>query len=101
MDAIHSRLHAFLLNLECLDVAGQRDAVYSEVMETFGRFDPPAGDRSHRWDLDLHGVQGCGASEEEAIANWKRLARDECELDAAEDDGFITVRPDLRRKGAA
>jgi len=75
MDALHNRLPAFLMNLECLSADGQMDVFVNEVMETFGRFDPPAGDRTHRWELDLHGISADGATEEEAIANWKRLAR--------------------------
>lgn len=101
MEALHSRLPAFLMNLECLDAQGQQDAFVNEAMETFGRFDAPAGDRSHRWELDLHGICADGATEEEAIANWKRLARQHCKLDSTEDDGFITVYPDLAKTGVA
>ncbi|AVO36618.1 hypothetical protein [Pukyongiella litopenaei] len=72
---IHDRLPAFLRNLDRLDASGQRDAVVNEVLETFGWMTPPAGDCTHQWELDLHGIAASGASEEEAIANWKRLAR--------------------------
>lgn len=100
MNALHSRLPAFLMNLDCLSADGQMDAFANEVMETFGRFDPPAGDRTHRWELDLHGISADGASEEEAMANWKRLARQTCEPDGIEDDGFITLHPPLKKIGA-
>ncbi len=62
MEALHSRLLAFLLNLGCLSADGQQ---------------------------------------EEAVANWKRLARQHCKLDGTEDDGFITVHPDLAKTGVA
>lgn len=100
MDALHHRLPAFLTNLDHLCAEGQLDAFVNEVLETHGRLTPPAGDRSHRWDLELHGVCADGATEEEAIANWKRLARQHCEMDT-EDDGFVTVHPPLARIGAA
>lgn len=96
-----NRLHAFLLNLECLDAHGQQDAFITETLKTFGCFAPPSGDRTHRWELELHGICADGATEEEAMANWKRLARQHCKLIDPEDDGFITVRPDLHQIGAA
>jgi len=71
---IHDRFHRFLTNLECLDCAGQHDAVVAEVLETYGLFRAPSGRRSHLWELDLHDINAIGASAEEAIANWKRLA---------------------------
>lgn len=101
MDALHSRLPAFLLNLKYLSADGQMDAFVNEVMETFGRLDPPAGDRTHRWELDLHGISADGATAEEAMANWKRLAHQTCKLDDTEDDGFITVHPPIKQIGAA
>lgn len=101
MDAPHNRLSAFLLNLECLSADGQMDAFVNEVMETFGRFDPPAGDRTHRWELYLHGISADGTTEEEAMANWKRLARQTCSLDGTEDDGFVTVYPPINQIGGA
>lgn len=101
MDLLHSRFPAFLMNLECLDVQGQQDAFVNEVMETFGRFDPTAGDRTHQWEVELHGISANGATIEEAMSNWKRLARQACKLDGIEDDGFITVHPALKQIGAA
>lgn len=84
IEALHSHLPAFLMNLECLDAHGQYDAFANEVTETFGRLTPPTGDRSHQWELDLYDVFAEGSSEEEVIANWKRLAhakwkRNRCE----------------------
>lgn len=101
MDAPHSRLPSFLLNLECLSAEEQMDAFVNEVMETFGRFDPPEGDRTHRWELELHGISADGATEEEVMANWKRLAHQTCKLDGPEGDGFITVHPPIKQIGAA
>ncbi|QBR35730.1 hypothetical protein ETW23_05825 [Leisingera sp. NJS201] len=91
------RLAAFLLNLERLDANGQHDAFVNEVLETFGRVDAPAGDRTHRWELDLQGICADGATAEEAIANWKRIARRHITPPDIEDDGFVTVHPDLTR----
>lgn len=87
------RLPGFLLNLECLDIAGQRDAFMNEVMESGGSYVPPAGDdwSSHLFEISLHGVVAYGSSEDEAIRNWKKAARAQVPL--VEDDGFITVHP--------
>jgi hypothetical protein len=83
---LNDRLRQFLINLECLHCAGQHDAVVAEVMETNGSFDAPSGRRSHLWDLHLHGISSTGASAEEAIANWKRLAHATAPLVPATDD---------------
>ncbi|MEX5515690.1 hypothetical protein [Pseudophaeobacter sp. 1A09344] len=93
MEALHSRLPAFLQNLECLSADGQMDAFVNEVLETFGRFDPPAGDRTHRWELDLHGICADGATEEEAMANWKRLARQQRTSEDTDNAGLIAAHP--------
>ena len=69
------RLHCFLLNLECLGPAGQIEAVINECNESNGSFHAPAHNRSHRWELNLHGVYVTGASEGEAIRNWKKAAQ--------------------------
>ena len=90
MDTLHIRLPAFLMNLDCLSAEGQVDAFVNEVLETFGRFDPPAGDRSHRWELELHGICADGATEDEAVTNWKRLARKRCLHSKIAEVGFIT-----------
>ena len=82
---LHDRMHSFLINLECLDRAGQHDAVVAEVLETYGLFRAPSGRRSHLWQLDLHGISATGASDEEAIANWKRLAHATAPLCTAQD----------------
>lgn len=74
------RLTSFLLNLECLDCSGQRDAVINEIIETGGTYTParPQGDRdtwgSHLFEISLHGVYGSGQCEDEAIRNWKKVA---------------------------
>lgn len=100
MMSLNNRPRAFLVNLECLDAAGQHDAFVNEINETFGRFDPPAGDRSHLWEIELHGISAEGETDEAAMANWKRLARQIYLPDDIEDDGFITIHPPLQR-GAA
>ena len=69
------RLPHFLLNLECLGPAGQREAVINECNEANGSFHAPARNRSHLWELSLHGVYVTGASEGEAIRNLKKAAQ--------------------------
>ena len=69
------RLPRFLLNLECLGPAGQREAVINECNEANGYFHAPARNRSHLWELRLHGIYVTGASEEQAIRNWKKAAQ--------------------------
>lgn len=90
---LNDRLTAFLLNLECLDMAGRRDAFMNEVIETGGSYVPPAdaAQSSHFFEIALHGVNAYGASEEEAIRNWTKAAKAVAPL--VEDDGFITVYP--------
>ena len=70
------RLAAFLLNLECLDADGQREAFMSEVIEAHGTYEPPERDEwsSHLFEIGLHGVFAIGANEDEAIRNWKKAA---------------------------
>ena len=68
------RLHAFLLNLECLDAAGQRDALINECNEAKGHFIPPTRHLQHLWELDLHGIYATGPSEDDAIRTWKKTA---------------------------
>jgi hypothetical protein len=75
MNAIlHNRALAFLRNLDRLSATGQHDAFINEVLESNGYFTPPKHDQSHLWEMHLHGIMTAGANEEEAIANWKRLA---------------------------
>ena len=69
------RLPRFLLNLECLGPAGQREAIINECNEANGSFNAPAHNRSHLWELSLHGIYVTGASEEQAIQNWKKAAQ--------------------------
>lgn len=92
---------AFLLNLECLDMAGQRDAFMNEVIESGGSYVRPNGDdwSSHLFEIALHGVVAYGSSEDEAIRNWKKAARSQAPL--IEDDGFITVHPPLHKSTQA
>ena len=77
LDALHNRLAAFLTNLECLDDAGQRDALVSEIVETGGRYDaPPETPHAlHLFEIRLHGVSASGTDEAEAFRAWKRAAR--------------------------
>ncbi|WP_206778545.1 hypothetical protein [Phaeobacter sp. S60] len=100
MLATFTRPVAFLRNLACLDAGSLQDAFFNEALETFGRFDAPSGDRTHRWELDLHGVCADGASAEEAMANWKRLASQHFPAQDIEDDGFITVHPRMEQRAA-
>lgn len=90
---LHNRALAFLQNLENLSATGQHDAFINEVLESNGYFTAPKHDRSHLWELSLHGIAASGSNEEEAIANWKRLARKSFPTEEIEDDGFITVYP--------
>jgi len=86
------RLHAFLLNLECLDVAGQRDAFMNEVIES-GTYVPSADSNgaSHMFEISLHGVVAYGSSESEAIHNWKKAARAQAPL--VENNGATAAQP--------
>lgn len=90
---LNDRLTAFLLNLECLCIAGQKDAFMNEVMECGGSYVPPASaaQSSHLFEISLHGVNAYGGSEEEAIRNWTKAAKAVAPL--VENDGFITVHP--------
>ena len=91
--ALHNRAVVFLNNLDHLSATGQHDAFINEVLESHGRFDAPNGDRSHLWELELHGIAAEGTTDEEAIANWKRLARKSFPTEEIEDDAFITIHP--------
>lgn len=94
MNAIfHNRALAFLQNLERLSATDQHDAFVNEVLESNGYLTAPKHDQSHLWELALHGIAATGANEEEAIANWKRLARKSFPNEDIEADGFITVYP--------
>ncbi|QOL82796.1 hypothetical protein [Pseudooceanicola spongiae] len=76
LDALHNRLAAFLTNLECLDTAGQRDALVSEIVETGGRYDaPPETPHAlHLFEISLHGISASGRDEADAFRAWKRTA---------------------------
>jgi len=95
------RSQTFLLNLECLDAPGQHDALVNEVEQAFGRLTPPSGDRTHWWELDLHGITAEGVTVEDALAKWKKFAHQRRKLDTIEGDGFITVYPPTDQIGAA
>jgi len=82
MPPLDDRPRSFLGSLARLSAEATHDAFVNEVLETFGRFDPPNGELSHRWTLDLHGICADGATEEEAICNWRRLARRQLLQDA-------------------
>ena len=90
---LHIRALTFLQNLENLSATGQHDAFINEVLENNGYFTAPKHDQSHLWELSLHGIDASGLNEEEAIANWKRLARNSLRAEEIEADGFITVHP--------
>ena len=62
---LNDRLTTFLLNLECLDIAGQKDAFMNEVIECGGSYVPPAdaAQSSHLFEIALHGVNAYGGSE--------------------------------------
>jgi hypothetical protein len=90
-NTLHNRALAFLDGLEHQSATTQHDAFINETLETHGRFDPPTGDRTHLWELELHGVSAEGLTEEEAIANWKRLAGYQFPIEEADADNFVTV----------
>ncbi|MBB5515791.1 hypothetical protein FHS89_001811 [Rubricella aquisinus] len=75
MNGMHERLPVFLANLDHLSAPGQFDAICNEVIESCGTFTQPNGEHSHLWELHLHDVSAVGGTEEEAIGNWKRLAK--------------------------
>jgi hypothetical protein len=97
----HNRLPAFLMNLGRLAADDQFDAFVNEIMETSGRFDTAPEDGVELWKLSLHGISAHGATEQEAITRWMQAARLVCPLDDAEDDGFITVHPPIKKLGVA
>ena len=98
LHANFERLPSFLINLECLDLAGQRDAFINECLETGGHISEPAEHVSHLWEASLHEIFASGTSEEEVIRNWKKAAHKHAPL--IEADGFITVHPQLTDTGA-
>lgn len=82
----------FLLNLECLGTAGQRDAFMIEITQSGGSYVPPDGDTwsSHLFEISLHGVCACGFSEDEAMRNWIKAARSVARM--GDDESRITDR---------
>lgn len=71
---LNNRALTFLNALDRLSASEQHDAFVNEILENHGHFTPPKHDQSHLWELQLHDISALGANEEEAIANWKRLA---------------------------
>lgn len=67
----------FLLQLANLSPEGQQDAFMNEVIENGGTYLPPQGPAAptHMFEIYLHGVQGFGATEAEAIRSWTKAAR--------------------------
>lgn len=77
-----TRLHQFLVSLECLGTAGQAEAFTNEARETGGTcdFEPQfkcrkTGNDFETYVVDLHGVRVAGVTEFATKAYWKRLAR--------------------------
>jgi len=97
----YNRLAAFLNNLDRLAADDHFDAFVNEIMETSGRFDTAPDGGVGLWKLRLHGISAHGATEQEAIDNWRREARLACPQDEAEDDGFITIHPPIKKLGVA
>lgn len=71
-----NRVTVFLQHLECLGIAGQRDAFMNEVIETGGTYITPDNGScaSHLFEISLYNVVAYGGSEAEAIRNWKKTA---------------------------
>lgn len=90
----HPDLQDFLLNLECLNTAGQKEAIMTEVIESGGTYVPPTRGNwsSHLFEIALHGVNAYGASEDEAIRNWKKAARAQVLLCEPADPPFPNPR---------
>lgn len=95
-----TRLHQFLVSLECLGAAGQAEAFTNEALETGGRceFEPQftcrkTGKIFENYVVDLYGLHVSGVTEFATKAQWKRLARKH--LASIEDDGMVTVHPPL------
>ncbi|QIZ79053.1 hypothetical protein [Thalassovita gelatinovora] len=91
------RLRVFLAHLELIDMDAQKDAFMNEGMETGDadlilRADTKS---SHLIEIRLHGATAFGATEDEAIRNWKKVARQL--LPGIEDDGFVTGHPPIGR----
>ena len=89
-------VHAFLLKLDGLDVAGQIQAFIDEAIDNGGNYLSPGtkGQCSHLFEISLHNIFATGASDDEAIRNWKKVAR--AKMTPVEGDGFITVYPPFR-----
>lgn len=93
IDVLHNRTSTFIDNLDRLTGTDHYDAFITEVRESPGQLTPPANHRSHLWELGLHQISASGTTEEEAIANWIRIARKSAPPEEIDADGFITVIP--------
>ncbi len=93
MSETDTRLRAFLAHLDMLDAEDWHDAILNEKFETGGCLSVFTGDPG--WRLRLHGIISVGATEDEVIANWTGFARARCAPIETEDDGFVTVHPDM------
>ncbi|WPZ24887.1 hypothetical protein UM399_12010 [Sulfitobacter pontiacus] len=93
------RLAAFVSGLDKIDAEDTetlKDAFMNEVIENGGSYDPPHGDQRALFEISLHDVTACGASELTAIRNWRiaaTVALVNAGNDEVEADGFITVHP--------
>ena len=71
----------FLQYIDWVDDDDLFDAFAREIMETGGSYidpDAPTTTATHLFEIDLHGVTGTGASEQEVIRNWIIAALASC-----------------------
>lgn len=87
------RLSSFLINLECLDAAGQRDAFVNEILETGGSYTAPRGNEqvNHLFEIALHGIIAYGSCERAAIREWVKSAREHILVRDIETETSITI----------
>lgn len=98
------RFAAFVRGVELIDRDDPdtlKDAFMNEVIENGGTYAPPLDDFPSFFEISLHGITANGVSELTAIRNWRiaaTVALVNAGNDAVEDDGFITVHPDCRKR---
>ncbi|UWR17777.1 hypothetical protein [Sulfitobacter pontiacus] len=73
-----------------------KDAFMNEVIENGGAYTEATGEKTGLYEISLHGITACGASEIDAIHYWiaaanKAIANPKGE--EVEADGFITTHP--------
>lgn len=73
-----------------------KDAFMNEVIENGGAYAEATGEKTGLYEISLHGITACGASEIDAIHYWidaanKAIANPKGE--EVEADGFITTHP--------